>query len=246
MAENENQGAPIGQPTQSGQETRNGNTQERRRDRRERERAERDQEREDRRARLAEFSVIDPFTVEFGDQKNSGQITLDTLLLRLRGAWLNGNFAKRGNYLPQSQLRHGDIMGQRLYLNTRQMKVRIYDPYSDDQKALDHLNKQLNSGEVTIRPAGGFKFKVEDEILLDLDEHQMKSLLLELARKHHVPEDIRTVQAVDQGVIPTEQQIEDLNLPGFELYDPWSQNPRRPRFKKDAAAWLDKMDRQPA
>lgn len=181
-----------------------------------------------------------PFVVECGDGKNSGIITVDALKLRLRGRAARANWRGNGGFVSKLP----DIPGIRLEVSPRDLKVRIFDPLESDKALRDRIERTIRETEAPIRDANGSPVNPWPEAVHELDVHTMKTLLLEIARKTLVGtnEDARFFYNV-QGEVPSLDALK--RTPGNELFDPWNTNPRKPKFKKDAEAWMQRLERNP-
>jgi hypothetical protein len=179
---------------------------------------------------------LSPFIVECGDHKNSGLFLVDTLKLKLRGRADRANWRGHGGYTSQMP----DIPGMRLEVHPRDQIVIEFDPLEQDKPLRDKIETIYQNAEVTIRPVGGEKVNPWPRIEHKLNIHQMKSLLLEIARKVHVENVEARSFIVVRGKVPTLDEL--AQQPGKELYDHWSINERRPRFVEDADAWINKLE----
>ena len=63
-------------------------------------------------------------------------------------------------------------------------------------------------------------------------KRQIKTLLIEFGR--HLKKDNPTLRIVS-GQMPKAEQLE--KMPGRELYDPWSNNPYKPRYVDQVDQW---------
>lgn len=183
---------------------------------------------------------IAPFEVEAGDVNNSSLIPIDTLTMRIRGAWDNANYAAT-KYQPSlggiGQMPR--IPGVRVAVNVRRGLVRVYDPLANDPDLCKKIEGVLsNPDNATIMPWGGEKVRPWDTSEISLDADKMKSLLLELARKTREPQAVRTYNVVN-GEVPTVEAVN--NLPGREIYDPWSNSREKPRYVDQVDAWQERL-----
>lgn len=181
---------------------------------------------------------VAPFTVECGDNKNS-IIQVSTIKQQFQGRWERGNVGPAQGiilgFLPNV------IPGVQLTVNPRESKVTIHDPLGDDQALCKQIERAMNEG-FPIRNAFGNRVgKRTEDRDQKLDQHELKTLLLEIARGVHCEDIAAKRYHVIKGRVPTEQELS--SFPGEELYDVASNNPRKPKFKKDAAEWEQKMER---
>ena len=184
---------------------------------------------------------IAPFTVECGDDRNRGMISFDALRLRLRGRWDKSKFyrANGARQIGELMSKMPDTPGIRLTVTRRSMTLRIFDPLEEDKALLDKVQKAMD--DVHAVKQSGRKIGAWPEAVHKLDEHQLKSVLLEISRKVHAPVDQACMFAVMGSTVPTLAQLE--NYPGRELYDPWSNSVDKPMFTDQLAEWSDRWER---
>lgn len=183
---------------------------------------------------------FDPFVVEFGDDSNRS-VRVAIVAMQLRGRFTRQNcYAKDGGGRPMGQAiqRMPDIPGQRLAMRPLPKKpgssqVLIFDPLENDPALLREINQVMSASMIAKGAASTFIPRSE----IELDPHQTKSLLLELNRQQKAG---KICEVVD-GHLPNEEEIS--LMPGQELYDTWSNNPRKPRFVKDVEEWEQRLER---
>ncbi len=192
---------------------------------------------------------IAPFTVEIGDRKNSPLIRMNHLRLWLRGNWDKAKYGTT-TYMPRDGIGECGAMpvipGIRLEVNPRAGTVKIFDPLGDpaNKDLVEQIENVLKGSAdyVTIREVGSEKVRAWPTAEHELDDDMMKSLLLEIARNVHGPVEHRVFTAMAGSRVPTVKELDDF--PGDELYDPWSSNPDRPVYVKDAKVWRQKMQQR--
>lgn len=174
--------------------------------------------------------AIPPVTVEFGDDCNR-TITIDTLKARLRGKYsqMRRDAGAIMNRMP-------DIPGQRMTIDFASRLVRIFDPLENDKDLLSKINSVTAEATVIASGGGKFTFVTASEQKLNADE--LKTLIIEICTLV----ENKSAFVVDGTQLPSERAIE--SLPGFELFDVWNSG-RKPKYKKDAEAYFDKMEREP-
>jgi hypothetical protein len=192
---------------------------------------------------------IPAFTVEFADLKNSGLMSIDTLRIRegMRPAWTKSNFFRKGSGADIGDMaRMPDIPGVRLTVDPRKSTLLIHDPLSDDKELCQQIKRVLEGGEdyITMRIVGSENFRPTPDATHKLDDDELKTVMLEIARKTYAPEDVRTMVAVNGSHVPTEEELADF--PGDELFDPWNSNEDKPRYVKDVKAWRRRINAQSA
>jgi hypothetical protein len=191
-------------------------------------------------AQRYERPLLPPFMVELCDgdpKKCSGLIQVTTLRQQLRARWDKSKIIGYGemhNRMPAI------IPGVTLTVHPRDSKVIIHDPLTDNPALCEQIKRAQDGGEVTIRNAYPQPIKPTPTAEQELDMHELKTLMLEIARATYnkVPEGNFYVAV--KGRVPTVQELEEY--PGDELYDVMSNNPMKPRFKKDAEAWKHRLE----
>jgi hypothetical protein len=187
----------------------------------------------------AQAIQIAPFIVECGDDRNRGRIPIDVLKLHVRGRWHKAAYSRPdgGRSIGDRMSKFPDTPGIRLEVKPREGILRIFDPLETDTKLMDAINRAYDEvSEIkTGRKQGAWP---EDIHNLDVDE--MKSLLLEIAKKVHAPPE-QACMFVIKGVVPTVKELADV--PGRELYDPWSNSTDKPKYVDQVPAWRDRWER---
>ncbi len=174
-----------------------------------------------------------PFTVEFGDSKNSHQFIVGILAgLTVGGRWKRENVPAPS--LGEQMAQMPDIPGQQLTVLPRERKAVLTDPLEQDQDTLKRANRIMQGG-VMRSEGGGMTFAPRMDLPLE-DEHQLKTLVLTMARWVKCGNCF-----VVKGSIPTPEQIDAMA--GEEIYDPSNTNQfGHPRFVKDVPAWRNKIE----
>ncbi len=92
-------------------------------------------------------TMIQPFTVEFGDEANR-DILISTLSAVYRGAWKKSNYFRQdkqtGEHIGQdigTANMIPDVPGQRMEFQPGKLSVRIFDPLADNKELLDDFNR---------------------------------------------------------------------------------------------------------
>jgi hypothetical protein len=122
-------------------------------------------------------------------------------------------------------MRIPEFPGARMTVDLATGRVRLFDPL-DSEKGKEHLANynalaKTQAGFGLPQNLGPFR-----AIEHDLDHDQLKTLVLELARKI----DSKSCRVVE-GEFPSKKEIDAA--PGDELYDPQSTSSGKPRYKKD-------------
>jgi hypothetical protein len=178
---------------------------------------------------------IGAFIVELGDEGNR-QIPIDMMRMWLRGRWLQSNVKCD---MGVEMRKMPDSPGIRLEVKPRDSTLRIFDPLAMPQNAslLANLNKAVE--EITsIKTGTGRKLGPMVEVTHKLDEHQLKTIMLEISRKVHGP--MPCMFAV-QGNVPTVEELE--HYPGRELNDPWNSSNNKAKFVDQRQAFEDRFER---
>lgn len=188
------------------------------------------------------------FTVEFADDWSRNFCFHSPPLagLDIRGRWDTARMGRRqwpgdrrrvgtrdfgtaGNKIPSP------IPGLMLSVDVRHKKIRLFDPLleTDEGKAILADYNEIIKDIPALR-VGDSKIAGMEAIEYDLNDDQLKTLLLELRRKW----DSKTLDIVE-GDLPSLKQIESLD--GHELYDPSNPSDDKPYYKKDLQAFKDKQ-----
>jgi hypothetical protein len=195
-----------------------------------------DQQNQQQQQNKAQRTVIAPFTVECADNR-SRTIQVTTLRQQFPGRWDKSNVIGQGVILG---LLPPIIPGVRLTVSPRDRTVHIHDPLGDDPALCRIIEKAQHEGQQIRNAFGSTVGKRVETRTQKLDEHETKTLLLEIARSVHTDNEDAVRFIVIKGAVPTEQELADFS--GKELYDMMSNNPHKPKFKEDAEAWEKKLD----
>lgn len=184
-----------------------------------------------------------PFTVEFGDNfLRNHTINTPPFQMVVRGSFSLARLARRerdgkkydAREVGTAAARIPDMPGAMMEVNCRTRQVRVFDPL-DSEKGKEILERY--EAVATSQQSQGLlpkKLAPFKPVAQTLDDHQLKTLLLELSRK--IGEACCTVV---KGEFPDAAEIEAL--PGDELFDPQNNSSMKPRFKKDYETWLNRM-----
>ncbi len=179
-----------------------------------------------------------PFTVEFADDY-CRNFTITTPPLSgsdVRGRWDTARLSRRpqrmrdlgttGNRIPSP------IPGAMLEIDVRRKHVRLFDPLKETEagrEVLAEYNRVASTTPALKKDCIGFT-----AVEFDVDDDQLKTLLLEILRK----KDSKCIDMIT-GTLPTAEQVN--RLPGHELYDPSNPGDDKPRYKKDLQAWKERQ-----
>ena len=172
--------------------------------------------------------------LEFGDVHNR-TITLNTLKLRVRGSFSIRSLAARPEGMRDvgtAMARMPEIPGQRIALDLRRKRYRIFDPLSKNKDLLDQINAVVKASPALVR---GADYKACDTIDGELNDDQWKTLIGELMRK----EKSNSVSVLE-GKLPTEAEFE--KMPGRRLNDPWNSSPRKPKYHDEMEEYQTAID----
>lgn len=183
-------------------------------------------------------SGISTFTVEFADDY-CRNFTISAPPLQgadIRGRWDTARLARRpqrmrdlgtmANRIPSP------IPGAMLRVDVRRKNIRLFDPLGDSEAGKKIL-AEYNAIAKDI-PALKKDCKAFEAVEKEVDDDQLKTLLLELLRKKE-----SDCIVVVEGELPTVAQIE--KLAGHELYDPSNPGDDKPRYKKDLQKFRDRQ-----
>ena len=189
--------------------------------------------------RKAAGKFIAPFTVECADSRNRTIMLNSIPLAPLRGRWSISSYnGKEGGQHPGTPLQSmPDVPGLHIEVRPAEKKVRIYDPLEQNAALLAEINRVADQS-VSIKPSDG-KFTPVEATVIDLNEDQIKTLMLEIARRVYgkYPE----MRPVLGSKVPTEADLE--GFAGDELFDPRSNSVDKPLHLKDYDAWLGRIHR---
>ena len=174
--------------------------------------------------------VLAPVVVEFGDDK-SRTITLDTIPFKVR---VRGTYSRTSNMrraIGDAMSRMPDIPGMRLAINFRESKATLFDPLDTMPELLKEISDTLQGA--LLSQGSAIRTPVK-RVMHVLDADQFKTLILEIANKIKF-----NMAKVVEGRMPTADEIEAM--PGDELFDPWNSNPMKPRYKKDAQKYYERL-----
>jgi hypothetical protein len=175
------------------------------------------------------------FIVECGDKYNS-TITLDTFTTRLRGRCSVSEFmGNAGRTIGDKMAAMPNIPGIRIAVFIPHKKVRIYDPLGENsqeaKRLLDSISRQLRKARQ--KQSSDTLTPVEERVI-DLDDDKLKTLVLEIHM--HVS---KGSMFRHNGEIPSKELI--AKMPGHELTNPWSNSRIKPKYKKDVAAFEERL-----
>ena len=184
---------------------------------------------------------IEPFIVEFSDDccRNFSFNTPPLQGLEVRGRWDVAKLAQReqgmrdlgtaGNRIPTP------MPGMYLEVDVRKRRIELSDPLGTTKEgiaALERFNRVAKDFPALRK--GDSPQVAHPTRPYEIDDDQMKTLLLELLRKNDAG-----CLIVIKGSLPTREMV--LGLAGDELYDPQNTSAEKPRLKKDLDAHRDRL-----
>lgn len=197
---------------------------------------------------MAENSVaskpnLREFVVEFGDPC-CRQITINTLMLTVRGSWSMEKLharEPRGPDTPrgcrsanQDFAGMPPIPGMRLKVVPRTKTAVLYDPLENDPRLLARIQSAAERAHLK----GTQRWIANERVEHKLTDHKFKSLLRDLVM---LRDECEALKVVD-GEMPTPEQIDEL--PGEYEYDPWSNSPGKPKFRSQVDEWQRSLEKQ--
>lgn len=178
------------------------------------------------------------FTVEFGDDCGR-TITLNTLRLRLRGAWsISRLMSKQGGGRAIGEAMSGmpNIPGMRCKVEPRHSRVTIFDPLENEPDLLAQINKLKEKWPIIGGESNGAgKWKPNDTAVHVLVPDEFKSVVLDLVDLYKG----KMLVPLDGSRIPSQEEAEAL--PGKQLYDPWSNSRAKPTYAEDEHAYFERI-----
>ena len=182
------------------------------------------------------------FELEFGDSKNR-MITLSSPKFRgikIRGAWRRQNVGPEGRTRDIGEKMGGmpDIPGQRLRVDVKGKKAVLTDPIGKYKSLRERVFSESRKSAI-LRDGDVQEYTAIPDQELEFTDDEMKSLLVELARRVK-DGSAKTTRA--GGRFPSDEQIE--KLPGRELFDTRNNSPLKPTYKDEYRDWAMKVDQQ--
>jgi hypothetical protein len=178
---------------------------------------------------------LEPFTVEFSTPTNQ-TVVINTLRIRMRGNYSLAKYLSRpeGARDIGPMARMPEIPGQRMTVDHRRMKAVVEDPLEDNAELLRRINAVQRS--IAAVNTGGDMVPVKRQELR-LNPDTLKTLVCEILRKNEAK-----MVVVTGGRLPTPQQAAALD--GRELFDPNSNNQRRPKYADQADEYYEQIEQQ--
>jgi hypothetical protein len=152
---------------------------------------------------------VESFTVEFGGDIGCSDYQIVAIHTRVRGrfskAAMGADAARLGSLAAMP-----DVPGICLTLNPRDRKAVLFDPLENDPQLLNQVTAVWRNSN-PLHGGGAFGYVKRKELMLG--EHQFKTLVIEVYRRHQAGH-VRVMK----GTMPSWETIE--SMPGREIYDP--------------------------